>query len=43
MKSGWEELFKEILYSMLLLSLVLIGVSGALGIAVQVLREIVGG
>lgn len=43
MKSEWKDLIKEILYIILLLSLILIGVSGALGIAVQVLREIVGG
>ena len=43
MKSEWKDLIKEILYIILLLILILIGVSGALGIAVQVLREIVGG
>lgn len=43
MKSEWKDLIKEISYIILLLILILIGVSGALGIAVQVLREIVGG
>lgn len=43
MKSEWKELFKEISYIILLLILSLIGVSGAMGIAVQVFREIVGG
>lgn len=43
MKSEWKDLIKEISYIILLLSLILIGVSGAMGIAVQVFNDIVGG